>query len=165
MKNIIKLMIAVFAAFATTACMDEKAGNDATWTKAYEGVMTTTNQETSVSSTDNATITIYQGSMFKNFIDITISDVRFAPMMPDVEFIIKDMNFELAKVDDENDPLYGTWAFNKAEVVPTQGGIPREEYTMRNFRGNVADEWIRLEFDVNIMGALYHASFDSSKAE
>ena len=165
MKNIIKLMIAVFAAFATTACMDEKAGNDSTWTKAYEGVMTTTNQETSVSSTDNATITIYQGSMFKNFIDITISDVRFVPMMPDVEFIIKDMNFELAKVDDKNDPLYGTWAFNKAEVVPTSGGIPREEYTMRNFRGNISDEWIRLEFDVNVMGAVYHASFDSSEAE
>ena len=107
MKNIIRIVVALFAIFATTACMDEKAGNDATWTKAYEGVMTTTNQETQVSSTDNATVTIYQGSMFKNFVDITISDVRFVPMMPDVEFIIKDINFELAKVDDQNDPLYG----------------------------------------------------------
>ncbi len=80
-------------------------------------------------------------------------------MMPDVNFLISAVPFKLYASDDTNDPLYGSWVFNESAVVPTVGGVSREEYTMLNFKGSISDYGYVIDFDVNFGGTLYHASF------
>jgi hypothetical protein len=79
--------------------------------------------------------------------------------MPDVNFLISDVPFKIYASDDVNDPLYGSWVFNQSAVIPTVGGVAREEYTMHNFKGSISDYGYVVEFDVNFGGSIYHASF------
>ncbi len=163
MKKILKMLVALVAIVVTVSCMDESEGNT-TWQKRFDGVMTTTNTDSGEAYEDKASVIIYQGDITEPYMNITIEGVRFVPMMPDVDFLIENVQFSLSPTDDPNDPLYHAWVFNAESVVPKVGNVPREEYTMYNFQGNLTDNAVRIDFDVNFRGVIYHASF-GDKAE
>ena len=154
MKNLI-LVAAMF--FAAVACTP--ADRNSSWSKSIEGNMVTTNNSTGEEYVDNATVTLEMKDITKPYFNLSIEGVKFVPMMPDVNFLISDVPFKIYASDDVNDPLYGSWVFNLTSVVPTVGGVAREEYTMHNFKGSISDYGLVVDFDVNFGGQIYHASF------
>lgn len=154
MKKIILIAAALFAAIA---CDTDQNTNS--WSKSIDGNMITVNTSTGVEYTDNATVTVEMKDITKPYFNLSIEGVKFVPMMPDVNFLISDVPFKIYASDDVNDPLYGSWVFNQSAVIPTVGGVAREEYTMHNFKGSISDYGYVVEFDVNFGGSIYHASF------
>ena len=154
MKKIILIATALFAAIA---CDTDQNTNS--WSKSIDGNMITVNTSTGVEYTDNATVTVEMKDITKPYFNLSIEGVKFVPMMPDVNFLISDVPFKIYASDDVNDPLYGSWVFNQSAVIPTVGGVAREEYTMHNFKGSISDYGYVVEFDVNFGGSIYHASF------
>jgi hypothetical protein len=154
MKKIILIAAALFAAIA---CDTDQNTNS--WSKSIDGNMITVNSSTGVEYTDNATVTVEMKDITKPYFNLSIEGVKFVPMMPDVNFLISDVPFKIYASDDVNDPLYGSWVFNQSAVIPTVGGVAREEYTMHNFKGSISDYGYVVEFDVNFGGSIYHASF------
>ena len=154
MKKIILIAAALFAAIA---CNTDQNTNS--WSKSIDGNMITVNTSTGVEYTDNATVTVEMKDITKPYFNLSIEGVKFVPMMPDVNFLISDVPFKIYASDDVNDPLYGSWVFNQSAVIPTVGGVAREEYTMHNFKGSISDYGYIVEFDVNFGGSIYHASF------
>ena len=154
MKKIILIAAALFAAIA---CNTDQNTNS--WSKSIDGNMITVNSSTGVEYTDNATVTVEMKDITKPYFNLSIEGVKFVPMMPDVNFLISDVPFKIYASDDVNDPLYGSWVFNQSAVIPTVGGVAREEYTMHNFKGSISDYGYVVEFDVNFGGSIYHASF------
>lgn len=154
MKKIILIAAALFAAIACNP-----AQNTNSWSKSIDGNMITVNTSTGVEYTDNATVTVEMKDITKPYFNLSIEGVKFVPMMPDVNFLISDVPFKIYASDDVNDPLYGSWVFNQSAVIPTVGGVAREEYTMHNFKGSISDYGYVVEFDVNFGGSIYHASF------
>jgi hypothetical protein len=154
MKKIILIAAALFAA---VACDTDQNTNS--WSKSIDGNMITVNTSTGVEYTDNATVTVEMKDITKPYFNLSIEGVKFVPMMPDVNFLISDVPFKIYASDDVNDPLYGSWVFNQSAVIPTVGGVAREEYTMHNFKGSISDYGYVVEFDVNFGGSIYHASF------
>ncbi len=152
-----KKILSIAAAILMVACTAETQTN--TWTKSIEGNMVTVNTLTSSEYVDNAIVTVEMADITKPYFDLKIEGVKFVPMMPDVNFLISAVPFKLYASDDTNDPLYGSWVFNESAVVPTVGGVSREEYTMLNFKGSISDYGYVIDFDVNFGGTLYHASF------
>ena len=146
-----------------TACLDISQKNNS-WSRTISGDMITVNTETSVSYTDNAAVTVEVKDITKPYINLLIEGVKFVPMMPDVNFLVSDIQFKLYPSNDTNDPLYGSWIFNEKSVVPTVGGVPREEYTMLNFVGSISDNGVVVDFDVNFGGVIYHATFGKNDA-
>lgn len=143
--------------------MDSES-NSNSWSRTISGDMITLNTETNVSYTDNASVTVEVKDITKPYINLLIEGVKFVPMMPDVNFLVSDIQFKLYPSNDTNDPLYGSWIFNEKSVVPTVGGVPREEYTMLNFVGSISDNGVVVDFDVNFGGAIYHATFGKNDA-
>lgn len=154
MKKIILIAAALIAAIA---CNTDQNTNS--WSKSIDGNMITVNTSTGVEYTDNATVTVEMKDITKPYFNLSIEGVKFVPMMPDVNFLISDVPFKIYASDDVNDPLYGSWVFNQSAVIPTVGGVAREEYTMHNFKGSISDYGYVVEFDVNFGGSIYHASF------
>ena len=154
MKKIILIATALIAAIA---CNTDQNTNS--WSKSIDGNMITVNTSTGVEYTDNATVTVEMKDITKPYFNLSIEGVKFVPMMPDVNFLISDVPFKIYASDDVNDPLYGSWVFNQSAVIPTVGGVAREEYTMHNFKGSISDYGYVVEFDVNFGGSIYHASF------
>lgn len=154
MKKIILIAAALFAAIA---CNTDQNTNS--WSKSIDGNMITVNTSTGVEYTDNASVTVEMKDITKPYFNLSIEGVKFVPMMPDVNFLISDVPFKIYASDDVNDPLYGSWVFNQSAVIPTVGGVAREEYTMHNFKGSISDYGYVVEFDVNFGGSIYHASF------
>lgn len=154
MKKIILIAAALFAAVACNP-----ATNSNSWSKSIDGNMITVNTSTGVEYTDNASVTVEMKDITKPYFNLSIEGVKFVPMMPDVNFLISDVPFKIYASDDVNDPLYGSWVFNQSAVIPTVGGVAREEYTMHNFKGSISDYGYVVEFDVNFGGSIYHASF------
>ena len=152
-----KKILSIAAAILMVACTAETQTN--TWSKSIEGNMVTVNTLTSSEYVDNAIVTVEMADITKPYFDLKIEGVKFVPMMPDVNFLISAVPFKLYASDDTNDPLYGSWVFNESAVVPTVGGVSREEYTMLNFKGSISDYGYVVDFDVNFGGTLYHASF------
>ncbi len=146
-----------------TACLDSSQKNNS-WSRTISGDMITVNTETSVSYTDNAAVTVEVKDITKPYINLLIEGVKFVPMMPDVNFLVSDIQFKLYPSNDTNDPLYGSWIINEKSVVPTVGGVPREEYTMLNFVGSISDNGVVVDFDVNFGGVIYHATFGKNDA-
>ena len=159
MKKIILIAAALFAAIA---CSTDQNTNS--WSKSIDGNMITVNTSTGVEYTDNATVTVEMKDITKPYFNLSIEGVKFVPMMPDVNFLVSDIQFKLYPSNDTNDPLYGSWTFNEKSVVPTVGGVPREEYTMLNFVGSISDNGVVVDFDVNFGGAIYHATFGKNDA-
>lgn len=159
MKKIILIAAALFAAIA---CNTDQNTNS--WSKSIDGNMITVNTSTGVEYTDNATVTVEMKDITKPYFNLSIEGVKFVPMMPDVNFLVSDIQFKLYPSNDTNDPLYGSWIFNEKSVVPTVGGVPREEYTMLNFVGSISDNGVVVDFDVNFGGAIYHATFGKNDA-
>ena len=159
MKKIILIAAALFAAIA---CSTDQNTNS--WSKSIDGNMITVNTSTGVEYTDNATVTVEMKDITKPYFNLSIEGVKFVPMMPDVNFLVSDIQFKLYPSNDTNDPLYGSWIFNEKSVVPTVGGVPREEYTMLNFVGSISDNGVVVDFDVNFGGAIYHATFGKNDA-
>ncbi|MBQ5843982.1 MAG: hypothetical protein IIW52_03910 [Alistipes sp.] len=158
-----KLIFMVVTLLMVTACNTENM-NSGSWSKSIDGDMVTTNTVSGVEYVDNATIVVEMTDITKPYVNIAIEGVKFVPMMPDVNFLVSNIAFKLYPSDDVNDPLYGSWTFNEAAVVPTVGGVSREEYTMLNFKGSINDYGVVLEFDVNFGGAIYHAVFGQNDA-
>lgn len=158
-----KLIFAAVSLLMVTACMDSES-NSNSWSRTISGDMITLNTETNVSYTDNASVTVEVKDITKPYINLLIEGVKFVPMMPDVNFLVSDIQFKLCPSNDTNDPLYGSWIFNEKSVVPTVGGVPREEYTMLNFVGSISDNGVVVDFDVNFGGAIYHATFGKNDA-
>ena len=152
-----KKILSIAAAILMVACTAETQTN--TWSKSIEGNMVTVNTLTGSEYVDNAIVTVEMADITKPYFDLKIEGVKFVPMMPDVNFLISAVPFKLYASDDTNDPLYGSWVFNESAVVPTVGGVSREEYTMLNFKGSISDYGYVIDFDVNFGGTLYHASF------
>lgn len=152
-----KFILIVTALFAAIACNTDQNTNS--WSKSIDGNMITVNTSTGVEYTDNATVTVEMKDITKPYFNLSIEGVKFVPMMPDVNFLISDVPFKIYASDDVNDPLYGSWVFNQSAVIPTVGGVAREEYTMHNFKGSISDYGYVVEFDVNFGGSIYHASF------
>ncbi len=160
MKKLIFMAVALLMA---TACMDLENKNNS-WSRTISGDMVTTNTESGVAYTDNASVTVEVKDITKPYINLLIEGVKFVPMMPDVNFLVSDIQFKLYPSNDTNDPLYGSWTFNEKSVVPTVGGVPREEYTMLNFIGSISDNGVVVDFDVNFGGVVYHATFGRNDA-
>ena len=158
-----KLIFAAVSLLMVTACMDSES-NSNSWSRTISGDMITVNTETGVAYTDNASVTVEVKDITKPYINLLIEGVKFVPMMPDVNFLVSDIQFKLYPSNDTNDPLYGSWIFNEKSVVPTVGGVPREEYTMLNFVGSISDNGVVVDFDVNFGGAIYHATFGKNDA-
>jgi hypothetical protein len=152
-----KKILSIAAAILMVACTAETQTN--TWTKSIGGNMVTVNTLTGSEYVDNAIVTVEMADITKPYFDLKIEGIKFVPMMPDVNFLISAVPFKLYASDDTNDPLYGSWVFNESAVVPTVGGVSREEYTMLNFKGSISDYGYVIDFDVNFGGTLYHASF------
>lgn len=152
-----KLFLVAAMFFAAVACETDERTNS--WSKSIEGNMVTTNNSTGEEYVDNATVTLEMKDITKPYFNLSIEGVKFVPMMPDVNFLISDIPFKIYASDDVNDPLYGSWVYNLTSVVPTVGGIAREEYTMHNFKGSISDYGYVVDFDVNFGGQIYHASF------
>lgn len=152
-----KFILIAAALFAAIACNTDQNTNS--WSKSIDGNMITVNTSTGVEYTDNATVTVEMKDITKPYFNLSIEGVKFVPMMPDVNFLISDVPFKIYASDDVNDPLYGSWVFNQSAVIPTVGGVAREEYTMHNFKGSISDYGYVVEFDVNFGGSIYHASF------
>ncbi|MBQ7952433.1 MAG: hypothetical protein IJ286_04910 [Alistipes sp.] len=152
-----KFILIATALIAAVACDTDQNTNS--WSKSIDGDMITVNTTTSVEYTDNATVTVEMKDITKPYFNLSIEGVKFVPMMPDVNFLISDIPFKIYASDDVNDPLYGSWVFSQESVVPTVGGVAREEYTMLNFKGSISDYGFVVEFDVNVAGAIYHAAF------
>jgi hypothetical protein len=144
------------------ACTAETQTN--TWSKSIEGNMVTVNTLTGSEYVDNAIVTVEMADITKPYFDLKIEGIKFVPMMPDVNFLISAVPFKLYASDDTNDPLYGSWVFNESAVVPTVGGVSREEYTMLNFVGSISDHGVVIDFDVNFGGVIYHATFGRNDA-
>lgn len=159
-----KLIILALAAAVATACNWGSSTPDVTWTKSIESDIVTTNTETSDSFTDTTIVTIESKDITKPYLNFTIEGVRFVAMMPEVNFVLENVPFKLYASDDVNDPLYNSWTFSEKAIVPTVGGVSREEYTMHNFMGNISDDGVVLEFDVNFGGTIYHAAFGRNNA-
>ncbi|MBQ8852864.1 MAG: hypothetical protein IJZ67_00995 [Alistipes sp.] len=160
MKKLIFMAVALLMA---TACMDLENKNNS-WSRTISGDMVTTNTESGVAYTDNASVTVEVKDITKPYINLLIEGVKFVPMMPDVNFLVSDIQFKLYPSNDTNDPLYGSWIFNEKSVVPTVGGVPREEYTMLNLIGSISDNGVVVDFDVNFGGVVYHATFGRNDA-
>ena len=152
-----KFILIAAALIAAIACNTDQNTNS--WSKSIDGNMITVNTSTGVEYTDNATVTVEMKDITKPYFNLSIEGVKFVPMMPDVNFLISDVPFKIYASDDVNDPLYGSWVFNQSAVIPTVGGVAREEYTMHNFKGSISDYGYVVEFDVNFGGSIYHASF------
>ena len=152
-----KFILIAAALFTAIACDTDQNTNS--WSKSIDGNMITVNTSTGVEYTDNATVTVEMKDITKPYFNLSIEGVKFVPMMPDVNFLISDVPFKIYASDDVNDPLYGSWVFNQSAVIPTVGGVAREEYTMHNFKGSISDYGYVVEFDVNFGGSIYHASF------
>jgi hypothetical protein len=152
-----KFILIATALIAAVACDTDQNTNS--WSKSIDGNMITVNSSTGVEYTDNATVTVEMKDITKPYFNLSIEGVKFVPMMPDVNFLISDVPFKIYASDDVNDPLYGSWVFNQSAVIPTVGGVAREEYTMHNFKGSISDYGYVVEFDVNFGGSIYHASF------
>lgn len=152
-----KFILIAAALIAAVACDTDQNTNS--WSKSIDGNMITVNTSTGVEYTDNATVTVEMKDITKPYFNLSIEGVKFVPMMPDVNFLISDVPFKIYASDDVNDPLYGSWVFNQSAVIPTVGGVAREEYTMHNFKGSISDYGYVVEFDVNFGGSIYHASF------
>jgi hypothetical protein len=152
-----KFILIAAVLFAAIACDTDQNTNS--WSKSIDGNMITVNSSTGVEYTDNATVTVEMKDITKPYFNLSIEGVKFVPMMPDVNFLISDVPFKIYASDDVNDPLYGSWVFNQSAVIPTVGGVAREEYTMHNFKGSISDYGYVVEFDVNFGGSIYHASF------
>jgi hypothetical protein len=126
--------------------------------------MVTVNTDSGVAYTDNAAVTVEVKDVTTPYINLLIEGVKFVPMMPDVNFLVSDIFFRVYPSNDTNDPLYGSWIFSEKSVVPTVGGVPREEYTMFNFVGSISDNGVVVDFDVNFGGVVYHATFGKNDA-
>ena len=153
-----KILFLALVLFTFTACETETNPTDS-WSKSIAGYMATENTATGVVYEDNATVTVEVTDITKPYFNLLIEGIKFVPMMPDVNFTISEIPFKIYPSEDKNDPLYGAWIFNEASVVPTVGGVAREEYTMLNFKGSISDYGYVVEFDVNFGGSIYHASF------
>ena len=154
-----KFIFALLALVATAACTPGGESKTDSWSKSIEDNMVTVNTVTNAEYTDNATVTIEMKDITKPYVTLKIEGIKFVAMMPDVNFELTDLPFTIYASDDANDPLYGSWIINQSAVVPTVGGVAREEYTMHNFKGSISDYGYVVEFDVNFGGSIYHASF------
>ena len=159
-----KIIFALLALVATAACTPGGESKTDSWSKSIEDNMVTVNTVTNAEYTDNATVTIEMKDITKPYVTLKIEGIKFVAMMPDVNFELTDLPFTIYASDDANDPLYGSWIINQSAVVPTVGGVAREEYTMHNFKGNISDNGVVIEFDVNFGGSIYHATFGKNQA-
>lgn len=160
MRNIFLTTLLTLTLLSCTDA-DEKQN---TWSTTIVDDMVTVNTVSEVSYTDSASVTIDLADINIPVFNLTIEGVRFVPMMPEVNFLISNIQYKLYASDDTNDPLYNSWVFDQSAVVPTVGGVSREEYTMHNFKGYITDNGITMEFDVNFGGTVYHASFGKNNA-
>ena len=160
MKKILIITTALLMAVACTA-NDERNNS---WSKGVVGDVVTTNVESGEAYTDNAIVIVEMKDITKPYINLSIEGVKFVAMMPDVNFLVSNIPFKLYASEDKNDPLYGSWTFNEKSIVPTVGGVAREEYTMHNFIGSISDYGVVIDFDVNFGGVVYHATFGKNDA-
>jgi hypothetical protein len=158
-----KLIFAAVTLLLVTACLGSEK-NKNSWSRTISGDMVTVNTDSGVAYTDNAAVTVEVKDVTTPYINLLIEGVKFVPMMPDVNFLVSDIFFRVYPSNDTNDPLYGSWIFSEKSVVPTVGGVPREEYTMFNFVGSISDNGVVVDFDVNFGGVVYHATFGKNDA-
>ena len=158
-----KLIFAAVTLLLVTACLGSEK-NKNSWSRTISGDMVTVNTDSGVAYTDNAAVTVEVKDVTTPYINLLIEGVKFVPMMPDVNFLVSDIFFRVYPSNDTNDPLYGSWIFSEKSVVPTVGGVPREEYTMLNFVGSISDNGVVVDFDVNFGGVVYHATFGKNDA-
>lgn len=158
-----KIFFIALLCFAAVACNPGEE-NTNSWSRDFENNMVTVNTESNAEYTDNATVIVEMKDITKPYVNLRIEGIKFVAMMPDVNFALSDVPFTLYASDDTNDPLYGSWTFNEKALVPTVGGVAREEYTMYNFKGNLSDFGLFLSFDVNVGGTIYHATFGENNA-
>ena len=158
-----KLLILATVLLAAVSCsLNEKYINS--WSKTFDGDVVTTNVESGAAYTDNASVVVEMKDITKPYINLSIEGIKFVAMMPDVNFLLSNVPFKLYASNDKNDPLYGSWTINEKSIVPTVGGVAREEYTMHNFIGSISDYGVVLDFDVNFGGVIYHATFGKNDA-
>ena len=158
-----KLLILATVLLAAVSCsLNDKYSNS--WSKTFDGDVVTTNVESGAAYTDNASVVVEMKDITKPYINLSIEGIKFVAMMPDVNFLLSNVPFKLYASNDKNDPLYGSWTINEKSIVPTVGGVAREEYTMHNFIGSISDYGVVLDFDVNFGGVIYHATFGKNDA-
>ncbi len=86
-----KFILIATALIAAVACDTDKNTNS--WSKSIDGDMITVNTTTDVEYTDNATVTVEMKDITKPYFNLSIEGVKFVPMMPDVNFLISDIQF------------------------------------------------------------------------
>jgi hypothetical protein len=156
--------IFLFAAllFSAVSCMKNDGPNQK-WERTLDAIATTVNTSANTKFQDQIEVTVIQDNVTKSSLSFELKGIQFVQMMPSVNFMLKDVPFKLYDhKGDDTDPLKGSWVFNEAEVVPQAGGVDRTDYTMHNVKGNFSDAGLKLEFDVHIMNAVFHATIDTS---
>lgn len=157
-----KTLLALLALVATTGCM-KNDGPNSTWERTLDAVAITENTSTGDKFKDQMEVTIIQNNVTKNILSFELKGIQFVQMMPSVNFMLVDVPFTLYDhKGDMTDPLFNSWVFNEAQVIPQVGGVERTDYTMHNFKGNFSDTGLKLEFDVHFGKAVYHAVIDTS---
>ena len=157
-----KILLIAAALFAAVGCMKDDGPNQK-WERTLDAVAVTVNTTTDVKFEDQIEVRIIQDDVTKSSLSFELKGIQFVPMMPSVNFMLVNLPFKLYDhKGDTTDPLYNSWVFNEAQVVPQVGGVERTDYTMHNVKGNFSDTGLKLEFDVNFAGAVYHATIDTS---
>lgn len=157
-----KLIVAALAMLAITSCVKNDGPNQ-TWERTLDAVAVTENTSTGTEFEDQLEVTIIQSDVTSRTLSFNLTGIQFIQMMPSVNITIRNVPFTLYDdKGDTTDPLYNSWELYAAEIVPQVGGVDREDYTLRNLRGNFSDNGLKLEFDVNVMGAIFHSVIDTS---
>ena len=93
-----KFILIATALIAAVACDTDKNTNS--WSKSIDGDMITVNTTTSVEYTDNATVTVEMKDITKPYFNLSIEGVKFVPMMPDVNFLICNLQGQVMLTTD-----------------------------------------------------------------
>lgn len=157
-----KVIVAALALLTVVGCLKTN-DPEHTWQRTLEAVASTENTSSGIKFDDQIEVTIIQNNVTAKVLSFELRDIQFVPMMPSVNFMLVDVPFTLYDhKDDVTDPLFNSWVFNVEKVIPQVGGVERTDYAMHNFKGNFSDTGLKLEFDVNFGGAVYHATIDTS---
>lgn len=134
--------------------------NDNKWEKTMDGIFRTTciDDPSIEPFTSDGEVTIDMNFDKNNSVNFILSGVKFSPMMPAINFALANIPYTV--IDDN-----GTWAFDVKQIVPYVGGVPREDYTLEQFKGQMTSNTLSLDFNITTHGNTYSVRFTHDKTE
>lgn len=153
-----KIFIALTAILLLISCMNNT--NDNSWEKSMTGVFRTscTDDPSIEPFTSDGTVSVHMDFNRYNTVQMILSGVKFSPMMPAINFALQNVTYTVGEDDD-------TWTFNAKNLVPYVGGVPREDYTLQQFKGQMTSNTMSLDFSIETHEKTYNVRFTHDKAE